>query len=101
MGHKIEVNHASMHRAANELREQADVCRAKLRNITDQKNTIKANWSGSDSDAFCTKLEALNNSDSTPVTVCKRLDSLADRLDEAAKKYAQTQADAINRASWL
>lgn len=97
MGQKIKVDHETLRRNAEQLEEAARVCRSKVRDAVSSVSS-GCHWDGEDGQLFRNKLHTLDDADSTVMMTADALERYAEVLKNAADRYLNLQADAINRA---
>ncbi len=97
----IKVDHSQIEKTASAVDSYVQNHKAKMGNIGESVTALGSSWQGTDYNQFKTEWEQINGKDSTSDKMIKSLESYAEFLRFAAKKYKSAQANAINRASKL
>lgn len=97
----IKVNHSKLKDTASAVEKNIAIYEETMTSATNEVNALGADWQGSDYQQYANQWDKLDDSDSLQQFLRKTMQDYADYLKYCAAQYAQTQADAINRAKAL
>lgn len=101
MAVKIKVDHSKLESTASQIEQYVQTLKRKMKNADGEINTLSSTWQGKDATQFRSKWNAVTNQDSVYANTVKQLESYAQFLRYAAKKYKEAQTKAINSANSL
>ncbi|MBR4050455.1 MAG: hypothetical protein IKK09_08145 [Clostridia bacterium] len=97
----IMVDHRRLETTASDIDGYISAHRRAMLEIDNNIVSLGSSWQGEDYYQMQREWNEMKNGSSTSEKMLKSLDSYADFLRWAAKKYKQAQTDAINRANKL
>lgn len=97
----IKVDHKKMISAANQINNYTSMFDKNMSSIDNAVTSLNAEWKGVDYQQVKNDWEVINSSESISHKMKITLDNYASAVREAAKKYQEAQARAINRANSL
>ena len=101
MAVKIRVDHGKLESTASEIEQYVKVLKRKMQSAESEVNTLSASWLGTDATQFKAKWDTVTNKESAYGQTVKQLESYAQYLRYAAKKYKEAQTKAIDTATHL
>ena len=101
MAVKIKVDHSMLEKTALEIEQYVKTLKGKMKAADGEVITLSSTWQGTDASQFKTKWAAVTNQDSVYANTVRQLESYAQFLRYAAKKYKEAQTRAINSANSL
>ena len=97
----IKVNHRKIISAADKIDNYLSKFDKNMTGIDIAVTSLNVEWKGADYQQVKTEWDEINSSDSTSYNMRTSLNNYASAVREAAKKYQEAQARAINRANSL
>jgi WXG100 family type VII secretion target len=101
MSVKVKVDHSKLENTASEIERYIQTLKGKMQAAQSEIHTLSASWQGTDATQFQTKWNSVTNQDSVYGQTVKQLDSYAQYLRYAAKKYKEAQTKAVDAANRL
>ena len=101
MGVKINADTAKLENTASEIETYITQLKQKMQAAQSEIRTLSSSWQGADATQFQTKWNGVTAADSVYAVTLKQLDSYAQYLRYAAKKYRDAQTAAVNAANRL
>ena len=101
MAVKIKVDHSKLESTASEIEQYVKTLKGKMKAADGEVKTLSSSWQGTDASQFRSKWAAVTNQDSVYTNTVKQLESYAQFLRYAAKKYKEAQTKAVNSANSL
>ncbi len=97
----IRVDHSQFEKTATAIDNYVSLAKKKMNEAQTNVEQLTMNWIGDDSIQFKQEWYELTNYNSTYNSMIKSLESYANYLRHASKKYKEAQANAVNRANGL
>ena len=98
----LKVDHSEFEKTASAIDDYVELLRRKVNvEANSEIERLSASWQGDDNIQFKTQWDKVTDRDSTHYKMMKTLESYAEFLRLAAKKYKDAQTKAINRANGL
>ena len=97
----IKVDHSEFEKAASVIDSYVTKHRNNMNSINSAMNALASSWQGNDYQQVKAEWQEINAYDSTSGKMIRTMQSYADFLRFAAKKYKDAQSNAVNRANRL
>ena len=97
----IKVDHAKLADAAARMMTYITRHRRSMSKMGACVDSLSASWKGEDATQLKKEWSEIESASSTSGTMVKAIRNQADSIKEAASKYKEVQARAINRANQL
>ena len=97
----IKVDHAKISEAAGQVDNYISKHNFSMKKMGGAVSSLSTTWKGEDYAQVQKKWTEIDSADSTSAKMIKYIQGYADSLREAATKYKEAQARAINRANHL
>ena len=101
MAVKVKVDHSKLESTATEIEQYITVLKGKMDAAQNEVRVLSSSWQGSDASQFRTKWNTVTDQNSIYAQTVKQLESYAQYLRYAAKKYKEAQTNAVNAACRL
>lgn len=95
----IKVDHAKLASAADRINGYIQKHNRAMKNMRSTVDGLSSSWSGEDYLQLQKEWNEIEAKDSTSGLMLKSIKNQADSLTEAAEKYKEAQARAVNRAN--
>ena len=97
----IKVDHAKLSEAAGQIENYISKHNSSMKKMGGTVSSLSTTWKGEDHTQVQKEWVEIDSADSTSAKMVKSIQGYADSLREAATKYKDAQARAINRANQL